>query len=167
MVAKKVKKTATKKPGQPSMAERAADMALKNLELEKLLGEVQDELADVKKLLEDVDKSREACRKHNQWLSNELNEWKFKKQSASLADCSLWDWLIQVEEEWNGGNRRLLAQVGVQDWRRCYGDDHGSHLDPFEVRLKTAVDALEALFADHGEGEVKLTVQEVRDCINV
>jgi len=171
MVAKKAaaapKKTAVKKkPGRPSMAERAADMALKNIELEKLLAEVQDELHVVKETLEQKEKFLEGANRRNGTLAKELNEWRYQKQSATIESSPLWDWLIMVEEDWGDG-KTLLAQVGVVDWRRCYGEDHGSHLAPFEERLSAAINAIHALYADYGEGEVNISVKEFRNCVNV
>jgi hypothetical protein len=171
MAAKKApatpKKTAVKKkPGRPSMADRAADMALKNIELEKLLAEVQDELSVVKETLEQKEKFLESAHRRNGTLAKELNEWRYQKQSATIESSPLWDWLIMVEEDWGDG-KTLLAQVGVVDWRRCYGEDHGSHLAPFEERLSAAINAIHALYADYGEGEVNITVKEFRNCVNV
>ena len=171
MAAKKApatpKKTAVKKkPGRPSMADRAADMAIKNIELEKLLAEVQDELTVVKETLEQKEKFLEGAHRRNATLAKELNEWRYQKQSATIESSPLWDWLIMVEEDWGDG-KTLLAQFGVVDWRRCYGEDHGSHLAPFEERLSAAVNAIEALYADYGEGQVNLSVKEFRNCVNV
>ena len=160
------KKAPKKKPGRPSLADRAADIALKNIELEKLLAEVQDELHEVKETLEQKEKFLDGAHQRNAKLAKEINEWRFKRQTATIESSPLWDWLIMVEEDLGDG-KTLLAQVGVVDWRGCYGEDHGSHLAPFEERLSATINAIEALYADYGEGQVNISIKEMRHCVNV
>ncbi len=170
MVAKKVKKAATKKPavkrkpGRPSMVDRAADMALKNLELEKLLGEVQDELSVCRESLRVANAEVERCREGRETMSRTWRR-KLKEMAQSkLLDKTLpWSHFITVtDENWSTGEQEVCAQIRVQldESTLCFEESQAEFVEILD-RLK---DVLSQLYSHHdGYGDIECEVQQKFD----
>ncbi len=106
-------KKAPKKPGRPSLADRAADIALKNIELEKLLAEVQDELSECREELRVAKAEVERCREGREAMSrNWMRKLKETAESKLLDKTLRWShFLTVIDKHWTTGEQEVLAQI--------------------------------------------------------
>ena len=179
MAAKKApatpKKTAVKKkPGRPSLAERAADMAdraadmaLKNIELEKLLAEVQDELSECREELRVAKAEVERCREGREVMSrNWMRKLRETAESKLLDKTLRWShFLTVIDKHWATGEQEVLAQIrfDASESTLCDEEEEKGFLEALD-RLK---DALSQLYYYHDPyGDIECEVQQKFDIYN-
>ena len=162
------KKAPKKKPGRPSMADRAADMALKNIELEKLLAEVQDELSACREELRVANAEVERCREGREVMSrNWMRKLKETAKSKLLDKTLPWThFLTVIDKQWTTGEQDVLAQIrfDASESTLCNEEEQEGFLEALD-RFK---DALSQLYFYHDVlyGDIECEVQQKFDIYN-
>ena len=161
------KKAPKKKPGRPSLADRAADIALKNIELEKLLAEVQDELSECRETLRVRDAELKAHHDHRDVMSRNWMRKLRETAESKLLDKTLpWShFLTVIDKSWSTGEKEVLAQIRFDACESAWVDevDEKAFLEALD-RFK---DALSQLYSFHEmNGDIECEVQQKFDIYN-